>query len=87
MPLVEKGQGQGVGQGSLCRTTSCIEDPQVEFNLISGQFGKLFIKFLDSLDFKASQRLGLRFYFTKSLILFCSLRHIYSKTAMRLFLA
>ena len=51
MPLVEKGQGQGVGQGSLCRTTSCIEDPQVEFNLISGQFGKLFIKFLDSLDF------------------------------------
>ena len=31
MPLVEKGQ-EGGGQGSLCRTTSCIEDPQVCIN-------------------------------------------------------
>ena len=43
-------------------------------SLIFRQLWKLFIKFLDSLDFKVSQRLDLWFY-TSKLILFCSPRH------------
>ena len=37
------------------------------------------ILILDSLDFNVSQILGLLFYLTNSLILFCSLRHIHFK--------
>ena len=43
---------------------------------ITRQFWKLVIKYLDSRDFKVSQRLGLWFYLTISLLLFCSPRHI-----------
>ena len=44
------------------------------------QLGKLFINFLDSLDFTVSQHLC--FYFTNSLILLCSPMHINLKNAL-----
>ena len=47
---------------------------------------KLIIKYLDSLDFKVSHLLGLWFYHTNLLILFCSPRHVHFWNATRLIL-
>ena len=61
--------------------------PKLNKGIKSRQLGKLFIKFLESLDFKVSQRHSLWFYLTNSVIHFCSSRHINLKNVHLLFLA